>query len=329
MDHVAHTWEAAADAGPLRLGVSSCLLGDEVRWNGGHKRDRFLTVDLAAYVEWVKVCPEVDIGLSVPRPTISLQTVGSEIRLRETASQSDLTDRMNRYAKKRTAELAKLELDGYVLKKNSPSCGLLRVPVRHESGKGASRDGTGLFAQALVASQPELPVEEEGRLHDPPIRENFVERLFAHRRLRSVLDGRWRRGDVVAFHTAHKLQLMAHAPQGYRELGRLVADVKFIAPSEFRGRYKRGFMATLAKRATPGRNTDVLKHMAGHVSKKISAPARAELAAVIDDYRVGLVPLVVPLVLLRHHARELDVEYLLQQTYLDPHPKELLLRNHV
>jgi uncharacterized protein YbgA (DUF1722 family) len=203
-----------------------------------------------------------------------------------------------------------------------------RVKVRDAAG-GPAPGGRGLFAQALLAAHPELPVEEEGRLQDPALRENWVERVFAYRRLRALLAGRLGAGRVVAFHTAHKLQLLAHSPQAYRALGRLVAGLGGLPRAEFRARYARGFMQALALRASRGRNANVLQHMAGHLRDGLDVADRAELALAIDDYRRGLVPLVVPITLVRHHARRQGEAYLQGQVYLEPHPKELMLRNHV
>jgi uncharacterized protein YbgA (DUF1722 family)/uncharacterized protein YbbK (DUF523 family) len=313
--------------GPIRIGVSSCLLGASVRYDGGHKRDRFLTDVLARYVEFVPVCPELEAGMGVPRPPVRLVREGAEVRLRETASDRDHTARMHGFARRRVAALRGLDLCGYVLKRDSPSCGMERVKVYAPGGPGR-REGRGLFAEALLAALPHLPVEEEGRLLDPALRENFVERVFAYRRLRDLLARRFAPRDLVEFHTAHKLQLMAHSPEAYRALGRLVAGQK-RERADLRERYQAGFMAALARRATPGRNANVLQHMAGYLRDGIAAPDRAELAESIHDYRRGLVPLVVPLTLVRHHARRLGVAYLLGQIYLEPHPKELMLRNHV
>lgn len=312
----------------IRIGVSACLLGEPVRFDGGHKRDRFLTDGLGPYIEWVPVCPEVELGMGVPRPTLRLRRAGDELRLLETDSGRDHSAAMQRYARRRVAALRRLELCGYVLKRDSPSCGLERVKVHSERGM-PRREGRGLFAAALVEALPWLPVEEEGRLHDPVLRENFIERIFACRRLRDLFSRRWTPGGVVAFHTAHKLQLMAHSPQAYRELGRLVARVKATPRAEFRESYGLGFMQALTRRATPGRNANVLQHMAGFLREGLGREDRAELSATIHDYRKGLVPLVVPLTLLRHHARRQRVEYLLAQAYLEPHPRELMLRNHV
>jgi uncharacterized protein YbgA (DUF1722 family) len=225
-------------------------------------------------------------------------------------------------------ELRSLELCGYILKKDSPSCGMARVKVYAEKG-AAKREGAGLYASALMQAFPNLPVEEEGRLNDPGLRENFIERVFAYRRLRGLFRGRWTNGRVVAFHTAHKLQLMAHSPVAYRDLGRLVAELGATPRAEFRRRYAGGFMAGLARLATRGRNANVLQHAAGHLKKRLDANSRGELAQLIDDYREGLVPLVVPVTLLRHHVRRHDIDYLDGQVFLEPHPKELMLRNHV
>jgi uncharacterized protein YbgA (DUF1722 family) len=203
-----------------------------------------------------------------------------------------------------------------------------RVKV-YAQGAPARREGRGLFAAALLEALPRLPVEEEGRLHDPVLRENFIERIFAYRRLLDLFGARWTARDVVAFHTAHKLQLLAHAPEAYRALGRLVARVNALPRAELRARYEEGFMQALARRATRGRHANVLQHMAGFLREGLGREERAELGEAIQDHRRGLVPLVVPLVLVRHHARRLGVGYLLGQVYLEPHPKELMLRNHV
>jgi uncharacterized protein YbgA (DUF1722 family)/uncharacterized protein YbbK (DUF523 family) len=319
--------ELVADQ-PIRLGVSSCLLGDEVRYDGGHKRNRFVTDLLAQFVEWVPVCPEVEVGMGTPRPALRLVREGDEVRMVEIASGRDHTREMQRFAARRVRALRGLELCGYVLKKDSPSCGMTRVKVYSEKG-APTKDGRGLFAGPLMESHPNLPVEDEGRLNDAQLRENFIERVFAYQRLRDLFRGRWTRGQLVAFHTAHKLQLMAHGLEPYRELGTLVASVKQRPREEVRETYQDVFMAALTRVATRARNTNVLQHAAGHLKKGLDSASRTELAELIHDYRLGNVPLVVPVTLLRHHARHLDVAYLNGQTFLEPHPKELMLRNHV
>jgi len=301
-----------------------------VRYDGGHKRDSFLVDTLGRHVEFVTVCPEVELGLGTPRETLRLEREASRgpVRLVFAKSREDITRRMRAYSEKRVARLAGEDLSGYVLKKSSPTCGMERVKVW--GGKGApARDGQGVFAEALLTRFPNLPVEEEGRLQDPKLRENFVERVFAYRRLRDVFAARWQVGDLVRFHTASKLVLLAHSQVAYRELGRLVADAKKRPRAELAAEYETRFMGALANPATTRSHTNVLQHMAGYFKKQLDAASRAELAEEIADYRRGLVPLVAPLTLVRHYVRALDVEYLRGQHYLEPHPKELMLRNHV
>jgi uncharacterized protein YbgA (DUF1722 family)/uncharacterized protein YbbK (DUF523 family) len=312
----------------IRIGISSCLLGCKVRFDGGHKRDDFLVGTFGRWVEWLPVCPEVEIGMGTPRESIRLVREGGEGRLVAPKSGRDWTAEMREYAARRTAALEGAELCGYVLKKDSPSCGMERVKV-HRTGAMPHKDGRGVFAEALLARFPNLPVEEEGRLSDPHLRDNFVERVFAYRRLRTLFRGRWTVGALVAFHTVHKLQLLAHEPRAYEALGRLVARAKAIDRTELRRRYEDTFMQGLKTIATARRNSNVLLHIAGYFKKSLDGDSRAELLALIEDYRRGLVPLIVPITLVRHWVRVHDVRYLAGQTYLEPHPKELMLRNHV
>jgi uncharacterized protein YbgA (DUF1722 family)/uncharacterized protein YbbK (DUF523 family) len=312
----------------IRLGVSSCLLGDEVRYDGGHKRDTFLVDTLGPFVEWVPVCPEVELGLGVPRPPIRLVGDPGAPRLLVEQSGEDLTARMRRWSATRVAELGALGLHGYVLKRSSPSCGLFRVRVYGDDGLPGAV-GRGLFAAALTAALPLLPVEEEGRLTDPGIRESFIERVFAAARWQTFVVGRPRGRDLVAFHAAHKFAILAHSPRHYAELGRLVAGAGPRPVAETLARYGAGFAGALAVRATRARHVNVLQHLAGFFKRQLTDDERAELAEVITEYRGGLVPLVVPLTLLKHHVRRLELAYLADQIYLSPHPKELMLRNHV
>jgi uncharacterized protein YbgA (DUF1722 family) len=235
---------------------------------------------------------------------------------------------MKQWSRRRLAELAKEDLCGYVLKKNSPSCGMERVRVYDKNGV-PSRTGRGLFAEALIERFGSLPVEEEGRLQDAKLRENFVERVFAYRRLRNLFAGRWTAGQAVAFHTAHKLLLMAHSPQAYKSLGALVATVKKTQRKVFQDAYAQQFMEGMKAIATRGRHTNVLQHMLGYLRDRVDKASTEELVGLIEDYRQGLVPLVVPLTLIRHYVRLFEIGYLQGQVYLEPHPKELMLRNHV
>lgn len=312
----------------LRVGVSSCLLGRPVRYDGGHKRDDFLMDMLGPFVAWVPVCPEVEIGLGTPRPTLRLEGEASDPRLVMPSTATDHTETMRRYAERKVAALARANLHGYVLKKSSPSCGMERVKVYAPNGQMAKK-GTGIFAAVLLEKLPQLPVEEEGRLTDPVLRENFIERLFASKRLRDFFDGRWTLGGLVAFHTAQKFALLAHSTTAYQHLGRLVAAGAALPRATLRAEYERQFMKALAIPATPKKHANVLMHMAGHFKKQLDSASRQELVEVIDEHRRGLVPLVVPITLMRHHVRVLGVDYLAGQVYLEPHPRELMLRNHV
>lgn len=318
-------WEGARP----RLAVSSCLLGAPVRHNGGHSRDRFLTGALARHVDWVPVCPEMEIGLGAPRPAMRLRTDG---RLVTRDGTRDLTGAMDALAERRLPTLD--EIDGYVLKSRSPSCGLLKLP-RYASGRPGERtdgqpvdrDGRGVFAARLLDAYPDLPAEESGRLNDPVLREHFVERAFAHARLHALFDADWRPRDLVAFHSRHKMQLLAHSPDGYRETGRIVAHAGERPEAELERDYRRAFMAALAVRPGRGRHVNALHHVLGFLSDDLDPTRRHDVLTAIESYRVGHAPLSVPIALLRHHAEGEHFDYLAGQTYLAPFPGDLLLRN--
>src|SRR5258708_36571482 len=229
-----------ADDRPIRIGISACLLGQEVRFDGGHKRSDFLVDVFGPFVEFVPVCPEVEIGLGVPRETLRLVRIGDDTRLVGNKSGADQTAAMRRYAERRTETLANDDLSGYVLKKDSPSCGMERVRIYGGSGV-PTRDGRGIYADALMRRHPNLAVEEEGRLNGARLRENFIEWVFAYSRLKTFFAGRWTTGGLVALHTAHKLQLLAHSPHAYTELGRMVASASTMSREELRACYEGGF----------------------------------------------------------------------------------------
>jgi len=327
VDLVAERLSQSGDP-PIRIGISACLLGERVRYDGGHKRDAYLVQTFGRYVEWVPVCPEVEMGLGTPRETLRLVRTGGDTRLIMPKTGADHTEAMRAYASRRIAELAKEDLCGYILKKDSPSCGMERVRAFDVHGVPA-KSGRGLFAEALLQHFPHLPIEEEGRLSDPRRRENFGERVFAYRRLRTLFAGRWKVGELVAFHTAHKLLLMAHSPKAYESLGRLVAGAKAVPRAELRERYEAEFMRALGEIATTKRQVNVLLHILGYFRTHLDDDSRRELLSVIEDYRRGVVPLIVPITLIRHYVRRFNVAYLRGQIYLEPHPKELMLRNHV
>lgn len=327
----------------LRIGISACLLGDPVRFDGGHKHNSFLVEVFGPHVEWVRVCPEVEAGFGTPRPSMRLVLGSPErrprgggvgpapVRLQVTSTGEDVTRRLEDYTRRKVDALAGEHLSGFVLKKDSPSCGVERVKV-YAPGGAVDRGGRGLFAEALLRRLPSLPVEEEGRLADSRLRENFIERVFAYRRLRELFDRRWKMRDLVAFHTAHKLTLMAHSPAAYQALGRLVASGTDGTPRAAEGlacAYEHAFMRALSSVATRSRHANVLQHMLGYLKRSLDTDARDELRALIDEHRRGRVPLLVPMTLMRHHVRRQRVSYLEGQTYLAPHPRELSLRNHV
>ena len=311
----------------IKIGISSCLLGEEVRHDGGHKRDSYITGTLGRYFTFVPVCPEMELGLGAPRETLRLVGSPTAPRMVGTASGTDHTEAMNAYAGARARTLAGAGLSGYIFKRASPSCGMERVRIYGESG-AAAPTGRGLFARAVLETLPLLPAEEEGPLGDPHLRDNFVTRVFAHRRLEALAESRPGPAQVVEFHAAHKYLLLAHSPAHYARLGRLVARVGEAFEEGF-ARYREGFMQALAVKATRPKHVNVLQHLAGFFKRRLGAPERRELASLIEDYGRGLVPLVVPITMINHFVRRLDVGYIADQVYLHPHPRELMLRNHV
>ncbi|HSB46049.1 MAG TPA: DUF523 and DUF1722 domain-containing protein, partial [Nitrospira sp.] len=313
---------------PLRLGISRCLLGDEVRFDGGHKRDNFLTDVFGRYVEWVSVCPEVEAGLGTPREAMRLVGNSQHPRLVTIKSGIDHTNALETITKKRIEELSELDLSGYVFKKDSPSCGVERVRIYNEHGM-PSRSGIGLFARGFLEQFPLIPVEEEGRLCDAPLRENFIERVFCYRRYQDLLRGGVTRQAVVRFHTIHKYLLLAHSQQHYELLGRLVGRAEQYRQKELAVRYGELFMKALAVKATVRKHVNVLQHILGYFKERLKSQEKVELLGVIDDYHRGLTPLIVPLTLIKHYVQLFNVDYILDQVYLNPHPKELMLRNHV
>jgi uncharacterized protein YbgA (DUF1722 family)/uncharacterized protein YbbK (DUF523 family) len=313
---------------PVRVGISSCLLGEAVRFDGGHKRDAFLKETFGRFIEWVPVCPEMECGLGTPREPMRLVRAGADIRLLTVRTGVDRTEQLLRYAAERAGQLATQDLCGFVLKKDSPSCGMERVKI-YDRATVPSKSGRGLFAGALADRCPDLPIEEDGRLSDPRLRDNFIERVFAYGRLRTLFDRRWTHGALVRFHTTHKLTLMAHSPAAYQVLGRLVADGASLGQHDLERAYRAVFMEALSTIATRRRHVNALQHMVGYFKERLDRTSKAELLAAIDDYMRELVPLVVPITLIRHHVRVHDVAYLAGQVYLEPHPKELMLRNHV
>ena len=312
----------------IRLGISTCLLGEPVRYDGGHKWDRFLTDTLGNYVDFVPVCPEVECGLTIPREAMHLVGDPANPRLVTVRSGVDHTERMLNWARRRVAELEQEDLCGFIFKSKSPSSGMERVKVYGPSGSAAST-GVGLFARAFMEHFPLLPVEEEGRLHDPRLRENFIEAIFTLKRWREMRQSQGGRGALVDFHTRHKLLLRAHSLEHLRLLGKLVAQASSLAVAELYERYQKLLLEALGRKTTTRKNTDVLYHLMGHFKKDLSADEKQELREIIDQYHRGLVPLIVPVTLINHYVRKYNEPYLKGQWYLHPHPIELQLRNHV
>lgn len=314
----------------VKVGISACLTGENVRYNGGHLSDLFLTETLAPHVEWVTVCPEVESGMGIPREQVRLVGDTTYPRLVGSRSGVDHTEVMKSWANQRLTDISAAGLDGFVLTKNSPSCGLYRVRVHATTTDQPVRQGTGLFARALIDRMPWLPVEESGRLHDPRIRENFVERIFVHRRWREMLAKSPSPKGLVAFHTTHKLILMAHSNSHYRLLGRLVAGAGKANWNILIKAYEAGMHRALGLIATPRNHTNVLHHLMGFLKLKLSSSNKQELLRIIDLFRIGQLPLIVPITLLRHHLHQEQMpEWVHQQAYLAPYPEELALRNHI
>lgn len=313
----------------IKIGVSSCLLGEKVRWNGDHKQDRYVREVLANYFEYIPVCPEMEVGMGVPRETVALYGDLEKQRMVSKKTQTDWTKPMEQYIKGRINSLTHDELCGYIFKSKSPSCGLGRVPVYSEFGSHKVRHGPGLFAKAFTRKFPLIPTEDEGRLNDPRIRENFIVKVFSFYRLQNLLNKGFSSGALVKFHTQHKFLLLAHSRKHYSALGELVAHTKAFKPSELKEKYGNIFMEAFSLKSTPKKNTDVLLHMMGFLKKILTKGEKEDILSTIEDYRKELLPLIVPVTLIRHQVNKHNIEYLADQVYLNPHPKELMLRNHV
>jgi uncharacterized protein YbgA (DUF1722 family)/uncharacterized protein YbbK (DUF523 family) len=312
----------------LRVGISSCLLGEKVRYDGGHKLDHFLVDTLGRYVEFVPVCPEVEMGLPVPREALRLVGDPENPLLVTSRTGEDLTDSMLSWARRRVRELEAEELGGFIFKSRSPSSGMERVKVYDQRGV-AHKSGVGIFSRVFMEHFPLLPVEEEGRLHDPVLRENFIECLFTFRRWRELLAGKRTRGALVEFHSRHKFLILSHSPEIYRQMGKLVAAADRRAPAELFDEYQELLMKAMRLKTTVKKNVNVLQHLLGFFKKDLSADEKREMLELIDRYAERHLPLIVPVTLLNHYVRKYRPAYLLGQYYLQPHPLELQLRNHV
>ena len=311
----------------IKLGISRCLLGERVRYDGGHKLDRYLRDTLGAFVTWVPVCPEVECGLPIPRESMRLAGEPDHPRLLTTRTGIDHTERMQTWIERRLPELEKENLCGFIFKTRSPSSGMRGVRIYTDEGQ-PGRTGAGLFAKAFMEHFPFIPVEDEGRLRDAGLRENFIERIFVFHRWKRTAAARTVKG-LVDFHTDHKMLIMAHSPRHLRELGKRVAEIKGKDLDAGFNAYFEILMSALILSATVKKNVNVLHHMMGYFKKSIGPGEKQELLEVIDQYHQGLTPLIVPVTLIKHYVRKYDEAYLKRQVYLNPHPVELMLRNHV
>ena len=313
---------------PIKIGVSTCLLGENVRYDGGHKLDRFLTGTLSQYVEYVPVCPEVECGFGTPREALRLVGDPESPRLMTSKSAKDYTERMVNWAKNRVSELENEGLCGFIFKSNSPSSGMERVKVYNEKGMPVKR-GKGVFARIFMEHFPLIPVEDEGRLHDPKLRENFIEQIFTLKRWREVLAEKWSVGHLVEFHTQSKLLILSHSLNHYRIMGKLVAGGKGVPIKKLYSEYETLLMEALKLKTTRKKNINVLHHLMGYFKKQLAGDEKQELLEIIEQYYGGYVPLIVPITLVNHYVRKYNQPYLSKQTYLRPHPIDLQLRNHV
>jgi uncharacterized protein YbgA (DUF1722 family)/uncharacterized protein YbbK (DUF523 family) len=312
----------------ILLGCSSCLLGKEVRYDGGHKYDSWVVDTLGAFADYFDLCPEHQCGMPIPREALNLKGSKDDYRMLSNKTAHDFTDQMLNWCAPRIEELRKLPLCGYILKSKSPSCGMERVKVYPLHGGAAGKTGVGIFARELLAAFPLLPVEEEGRLHDPVLRENFIERVFIMQRWHKLCREGLNPGALVRFHTIHKYLLMAHSPAHYRSMGKLVADLRKYPPEDFCRIYFEELMSAMKRHATPSKHQNVLLHILGYFKKDLDPFEKQELIRLISMHKDALIPLIVPITLLNHYVRKYDKEYLADQVYLNPHPMELKLRNH-
>lgn len=312
----------------IPVGISGCLLGEAVRPDGGHNRDRFVAGVLGTYFRWVSVCPEIGAGFGVPRESLRLERAGDGERLLGNRTDADKTDAVDRFARRHVEDLAPLRLRGFILKSHSPTCGPRGVRV-YEPGKAPSRTGTGIYARRLQERYPHLPVEAEDRLEDPRIRENFVTRVFTFDRWIRLLESDPRPRDIVDFHTRHKMLLLAHSEHHYRRAGALVARAGLEPLPTLVAEYESLLMEGLKRIASPGQHANVLQHLAGFLKKDLDGDDKRELETLIHDYRAGRVPLAAPLILLYHHLDHLKDDWVDSQVYLQPFPLELALRSSI
>jgi uncharacterized protein YbgA (DUF1722 family)/uncharacterized protein YbbK (DUF523 family) len=310
----------------IPMGVSSCLLGTKVRYHGGHAKDSYITDTLGVFFRFFPVCPEVECGLGVPRETLRLEGNPKHPCLITTQTKIDHTSRMHSWIQTRLIEFNNEDICGFIFKKKSPSCGLFRMKIYPPKGP-PSLNGVGLFARAFTERFPRIPVEEEGRLNDAALRENFIERVFVLQRWREHLKSGYSKAGLVEFHARHKLLILSHSTTMYKEMGRWVATMKDPI-QEVYDQYEELLLTAMALKATVSKHANVLQHMLGYFKRHLSANEKQEMIELIDGFRNGHFPLIVPVTTFNHYAKKYGEMYLANQVYLNPHPVELKLRNH-
>lgn len=312
----------------IKVGISSCLLGENVRFDGGHKHLRLCTESLSRFFDFVPECPEVGIGMGIPRKPIRLVgDVASPQAVAVHDYRLNYTEKLTAFGQQKAHEHS--DLCGYIFMKNSPSCGLFRVKVYQENGYPAAEAGRGLYADALKKAHPLMPMEESGRLNDPLLRENFISRVFAYYDWQQLVKIGLSHHKLINFHTRYKYTLMAHSPKDYGELGRMLADAGNHEVEAIAERYFAALMAVLSTIASRKTHTNVLMHIQGYLKKKLSSAEKQELADIIDRYRTAELPLIVPITLLKHHFNNHPDPYIAKQAYLQPYPDALSLRNTI
>ena len=311
----------------IKFGISACLLGQKVRYDGGHKLDLFLRDTLGQYVEYLPVCPEVECGLSVPREPMRLVGDPNAPRLVTIRGNYDYTPKMTQWAKMRLDTLKRRGLSGFILKSNSPSCGLKGVKIHHENGRGI-RKGRGIFAGLFVKHFPIIPSEEETLLHNPILREDFIERAFTIRRWLEVSSRKRSFKKLVDFHCSHRLLILSRSREHLGIMERVIKTEKRVSVRELYDLYEELLTESLKRKTTPRKNVRVLQRAVGYLGKDLAEGEKQELIEVTQAYGECQVPLLVPITLFNHFARKYDCHDLSRQVFLRPHPAELHLRNH-
>jgi uncharacterized protein YbgA (DUF1722 family)/uncharacterized protein YbbK (DUF523 family) len=311
----------------IRIGISSCLIGRNVRYDGGHAHDRYITDTLGRYFTWIPVCPEVEYGLPVPREAMHLTGNPQSPHIITIRTGIDHTAGIQEWTENKLRMLEHDDLCGFIFKSKSPSSGIAQVKIYSRNGFPVAR-GAGIFGGAFMQRFPLIPIIDEGRLHDPVLRENFIERVFVYHRWKELTEQKMVLRDLIHFHTDHKLLIMSHSGKYLSMLGRLIAGTKDSKTRDLFAHYIVLLMEGLKLIATVKKNTNVLFHAIGYFRKQISPDEKQELIDIIDNYHKGYIPLIAPVVLINHYVKRLNDQYLKRQYYLNPHPLELMLRNH-